>query len=65
MTQNLVNFFTVTQNQVLGLFTFLNSIPKILSWATLVPKLEKILFKMKLDAKGYSRLLILNSTIFS
>ena len=50
-----------TQNEVLGLFTYLNLVHFF--WATLVPKLEKILFKMKLDTKGYSRLPILNSTI--
>ena len=30
MTQNLVNCFTMTQNKVLGLFTFLNFVPQIL-----------------------------------
>ena len=29
----------------------------------MIPKIESALFKMKLYAKGYSRLLILNSTI--
>ena len=63
MTQNLVNCFTMTQNKVLGLFIFLDFIPKIPFWANLVPKLESALFKMKLDPVEYSRLLILNSAI--
>ena len=29
----------------------------------MIPKLERALFKMKLDTKGYSRVLILNSII--
>ena len=43
----------MTQNKVLELFISL----------ALVPELESTLFKMKLDTKGYSGLLILNSTI--
>lgn len=34
-------------------------------WENLVPKLEKVLFKMKLDRKGHSRLKTLNLTIVS
>ena len=53
----------MTQNKVLGPFTFLKFVPNIFFWANLAPKLESALFKMKLHTKGYSRLLILNSTI--
>ena len=63
MTQNLVNCFILTQNKVLGLFIFLNFAPKIIFWANLVPKFESNLFKMKLDTKWYSRVLMLISTI--
>ena len=53
----------MTKNKVLGLFIFLNLIAKILFSANLVLKLQSALLKMKLDAKKYSRLLILNQTI--
>ena len=63
MTQNLVNCFIVTENKVLGLFISQSWSPKYFFGANLVSKLEKVLFKIKLDTEGYSRLPILNSTI--
>ena len=52
MTQNFVNCFTVTQNKVLGLFIFLNFVPKILFGTNFVPKLENVFFKFKLNIQG-------------
>ena len=48
----------MTQNKVQGLFTFLNFVPKTIFWASLVWKLEILLFKMKLNTKEYFRVLI-------
>ena len=42
---------------------FVNSFPKISFGATLAPKLETALFKIKRSTKGYLRELISNSTI--
>ena len=53
----------MTQNKVLGLFIFLNFVPKVLFLCTFGPKHGSPLFKMKLGAKGYSKVMILNSTI--
>ena len=58
MTQNLVNYLPMTQNKILGLFIFLNFVPKIIFWVSLVRKLEIVLFMMKLNTKGYFRVLI-------
>ena len=64
VTQNLVSCFALTKNKVLGHFIFLNFVSrKYLFGKNLVPKLETVLFLKKLDIKGYSRLLILNSII--
>ena len=53
----------MTQNKVLGYFIFLNFVPKILFLVQLWSSFNQILFKMKLNTKGYSRLPILKLTI--
>ena len=63
MTQNIVNCLTLAQNKLLGLFIFLHFVPKILFRAKLVPKHESALFKIKIDSKWCSRVMILTFTI--
>ena len=47
----------MTKNKVLGLFIFLNFVPKILFSGKFGPKLESGLFNMKVNTKGCSRVL--------
>ena len=43
-----------------SIVVFLSSVPEITFWEKLVLKLQSALFKMKLDTRGYSILLILS-----
>ena len=62
VTQNLVCSFTLIQNKILGLYIFLNFLHKINFLGKFGPETWNVL---KLDKKGYSRLLILSLSIFS